>query len=68
GGTLSMRSLFSPLATSFQTWSKIIKENNVILLVPNGTNPENGDTYGDDQVWNDLRPDQASGQTQVDDV
>jgi polyhydroxybutyrate depolymerase len=38
------------------------------MLVPNGTNPENGDTYGDDQGWNDLRPDQASGQTQVDDV
>jgi len=68
GGTLSMRSIFSPFVDSSQTWLQITNENNVILLVPNGTNPENGDTYGDDQVWNDLRPDQAAGQTQVDDV
>lgn len=68
GGTLSMRSLFSPLADSTQTWFEIAREGGVILVVPNGTNPENGDTYGDDQVWNDLRPDQAGGQSQVDDV
>lgn len=63
-----MRSLFSPLVDSSRTWFQIAKEHEVILVVPNGTNPENGDTYGDDQVWNDLRPDRASGQTQVDDV
>lgn len=68
GGTLSMRSLFSPLADSSQTWFEISREGGVILLVPNGVDPETGDTYGDDQVWNDLRPDQAAGQTQADDV
>ena len=68
GGTLSMRSLFSPLADSSQSWFDIAREEGVILVVPNGTNPENGDTYGDDQVWNDLRPDQAAGQSRVDDV
>lgn len=68
GGTLSMRSLFSPLADSSATWFKIAEEEGVVLVVPNGVNPETGDTYGDDQNWNDLRPDQAQGQTEVDDV
>lgn len=68
GGTLSMRSLFSPLADSTQTWFDIARDESLIIVVPNGTNPENGDTYGDDQVWNDLRPDQAGGQSRADDV
>ncbi len=63
-----MRSLFSPLVDSTATWLNIAKEEGIILLVPNGTNPETGDSYGDDQVWNDLRPVGASGQSQVDDV
>ncbi len=68
GGTLSMRSLFSPLADSSATWFKIAEEEGVVLVVPNGVNPKTGDTYGDDQTWNDLRPEQAEGQTEVDDV
>jgi poly(3-hydroxybutyrate) depolymerase len=68
GGTLSMRSLFSPLVDSSGTWFQIVDQEGMVLLVPNAVNPENGDTYGDDQNWNDLRPDQASGQTQADDV
>jgi polyhydroxybutyrate depolymerase len=68
GGTLSMRSLFSPLVDSTKTWLRLAEEQKLILLVPNGVNPETGDTYGDDQNWNDLRPHQAEGQTRVDDV
>jgi polyhydroxybutyrate depolymerase len=68
GGTLSMRSLFSPLADSSATWFRIAEVEGVVLVVPNGVNPKTGDTYGDDQVWNDLRPYQAEGQSQVDDV
>ena len=68
GGTLSMRSLFSPLADSSATWFEIAEEEGLVLVVPNGVNPDTGDTYGNDQTWNDLRPDQAEGQTQVDDV
>lgn len=68
GGTLSMRSLFSPLADSSATWFRIAEEKGVVLVVPNGVNPDTGDTYGDDQVWNDLRPDLAEGQSEVDDV
>ena len=63
-----MRSFFSPLADTSASWVQIAAEQGVVLVFPNGVNPENGDTYGDYQVWNDLRPDQASGQTEVDDV
>jgi polyhydroxybutyrate depolymerase len=68
GGTLSMRSLFSPLAKGTNTWLRIAEEQGVVLIVPNGVNPKNGDTYGDDQQWNDLRPDGADGQTSADDT
>ncbi len=68
GGTLSMRSIFSPLADSTATWLRIAEDQGVVLLVPNGVNPKTGETYGDDQTWNDLRPDRSQGQTQVDDV
>jgi polyhydroxybutyrate depolymerase len=63
-----MRSLFSPFADSSATWFTIAEEEGVVLVVPNGVNSKTGDTYGDDQNWNDLRPDQAQGQTEVDDV
>ena len=63
-----MRSLFSPLADSSATWFRIAEDEGVVLVVPNGVDPKTGDTYGDDQVWNDLRPSEAEGQSQVDDV
>jgi len=68
GGTLSMRSLFSPLVDGTDRWFSIAEDERLVLLVPNGVSAKNGDTYGDDQNWNDLRPDTADGQTTVDDV
>ena len=68
GGTLSMRSLFSPLSDSTNSLLSLAEEESVFLLVPNGVNSESGDTFGDDQNWNDLRPDQAAGQSTIDDV
>ena len=68
GGTLSMRSLFSPLVDGTKIWLEIAEQEGVVLLVPNGVNAETGDTYGNDQNWNDFRPDQAAGQSTVDDV
>jgi len=68
GGTLSMRSLFSSLVDGTKTWLEIAEAEGVVLLVPNGVNPETGDTFGNDQNWNDLRPDQAAGQSTVNDV
>ncbi|MCJ7717541.1 MAG: prolyl oligopeptidase family serine peptidase, partial [Anaerolineales bacterium] len=68
GGTLSMRSLFSPLVDGTDRWFSIVEGEGVVLLVPNGVSAETGDTYGDDQNWNDLRQDSAAGQTIVNDV
>lgn len=68
GGTLSMRSLFSPLVDGTKTWLSIAEQEGVVLLVPNGVNPETEDTFGNDQNWNDFRPDGAAGQSTVDDV
>ncbi len=68
GGTLSMRSIFSPLSDSTSTWLRIAEQEGVVLVVPNGVNAETGDTYGNDQNWNDLRSDTAAGQHDVDDV
>jgi polyhydroxybutyrate depolymerase len=68
GGTLSMRSLFSPLAAGTKIWLEIAEQEGVVLLVPNGVNAETGDTFGNDQNWNDFRPDQAAGQSTVNDV
>ena len=68
GGTLSMRSIFSPLANPTSTWLRIAEEEGVVLIVPNGVNAKTGDTYGNEQNWNDLRRDTSAGQHQVNDV
>jgi polyhydroxybutyrate depolymerase len=65
---LSMRSLFSPLVDGTKIWLEIAEQEGVVLLVPNGVNAETGDTFGNDQNWNDFRPDQAAGQSTVNDV
>lgn len=68
GGTGSMRSIFRPNAGGTKEWLSLAEQEGFILLVPNGTNPETGDAFGDDQNWNDYRPDSAAGQTNADDV
>jgi len=68
GGTGSMRSIFRPNAGGTKEWMTLAEKEGFILLVPNGTNPETGDTYGDDQNWNDHRRDSAAGQTTAEDV
>jgi len=68
GGTGSMRSVLHPNAGGTKEWLVLAEREGFILLVPNGTNPETGDTFGDDQNWNDHRSDSAAGQTTADDV
>ena len=68
GGTLSMRSIARKYAGGNKEWIKLADEEGFILLAPNGVNAKTGDTYGDEQNWNDIRPDSASGQTGVDDT
>jgi polyhydroxybutyrate depolymerase len=55
GGTQSMRKIFGRHAGATREWLDIAEEEHFLLLVPNGTNPETGDTRGDKQNWNDCR-------------
>ena len=68
GGTGSMRSVLHPNAGGTKEWLVLAEKEGFVLLVPNGTNPETGDTFGDEQNWNDHRSDSAAGQTNADDV
>lgn len=68
GGTQSMRKLFGSNAGATREWPTVAKANNVLLLVPNGTNLATGDTLGDNQFWNDLRTGRGVRTTTADDV
>lgn len=68
GGTQSMRKIFSPNTGGTQAWLKIADREGVLLIVPNGVNLKTGDTRGDDQNWNDLRPPSSNEEVRADDV
>jgi polyhydroxybutyrate depolymerase len=55
GGTLSMRRMFSSTAGATLGFPELARRENVLLLAPNGINPDTGDAFGDNQNWNDLR-------------
>lgn len=63
-----MRRIFSRYAGGYQAWLDVAEGEKVLLLVPNGINPENGDPKGDYQNWNDLRPTSSDRDSQADDV
>ena len=56
GGSRSMRDMFGRNAGGPRPWLDVAREAGLLLVVPNGTNPVTGNTRGDDQFWNDLRP------------
>jgi polyhydroxybutyrate depolymerase len=68
GGTLSMRSITGKFAGGTAEWIRLAETEGFLLLVPNGVNARTGDTFGNDQNWNDFRPDSASGQSDADDT
>jgi polyhydroxybutyrate depolymerase len=68
GGTQSMRKLFLARAGGTRAWPAVADREGFLLIVPNGTNPTTGDTRGDEQNWNDLRPAGADRKSQADDV
>jgi polyhydroxybutyrate depolymerase len=68
GGTQSMRELFAARAGATRAWPEIAEREGFLLIVPNGTNVVTGDTRGDDQSWNDLRPADADRKSSADDV
>lgn len=67
GGTQSMRKLFAARAGGTRAWPDLADREGFLLVVPNGTNAETGDTRGDKQNWNDLRP-ADERQSDADDV
>jgi polyhydroxybutyrate depolymerase len=68
GGTQSMRHIFRPGAAGGRTWEEIAERERVLLLAPNGTNPDTGDARGDYQTWNDLRTEGAQRNPEAEDV
>jgi polyhydroxybutyrate depolymerase len=68
GGTQSMRKVFGPKAGATKEWLTISDKYGFLLVVPNGVNIKTGDTYGDNQTWNDGRAGLASSRFAYDDV
>jgi polyhydroxybutyrate depolymerase len=67
GGGESMRRILSRNAGASQGWPALAQRENALLLIPNASNADNGDTFSDNQNWNDLRQG-VSRQTDADDV
>ena len=68
GGTQSMRKVFRPRSGGTQEWGYLAEKEKFLLLVPNGTNPDTGDTFGNRQHWNDVRNTRKVNNPEVDDV
>lgn len=70
GGTQSMNKIFRRKAGATREWPALAEKQGFILMAPNGVNPNNGDTKGDKQFWNDCRkPIKGTGSDSVaDDV
>lgn len=63
-----MRKIFRPRSGGTQEWRQVADKEKCLLLAPNGTNPETGDTYGNKQNWNDVRNSARVNNPAVDDV
>jgi len=66
GGGGSMRKNFIFPTTA--QWLTLADQNGFLLISPNGVNPRTGDTDGNHQTWNGLRPWKDSRRSQADDV
>jgi len=55
GGNRSMRTSMPPASNGSAVWPDVADEHGFILIVPNGTDAQTGDAFGDAQVWNDCR-------------
>jgi len=68
GGTQSMRKMFQAEAASGRAWRDLADRDGVLLIIPNGVNPDTGDAKGDRQNWNDFRKPGSPRNTDADDV
>ena len=66
GGNRSMRTAMPPSNTGSAAWPDVADDHGFILIVPNGTDGQTGDAFGDGQVWNDCRI--GAPASQADDV
>jgi len=66
GGGGSMRKNFIYPATS--RWQTLADQHGFLLISPNGVNPWTGDTGGNQQTWNGLRPGRDRRRSTADDV
>jgi polyhydroxybutyrate depolymerase len=62
-----MEQIFDPQSGGTQAWLSLAQQQEFLLIVPNGTNAETGETRGDRQNWNDCRR-QSASLDEVDDV
>jgi polyhydroxybutyrate depolymerase len=67
GGNQSMEKIFDPRSGGTQAWVSLAQQQKFLLIVPNGSNAETGETKGDRQNWNDCRR-QSATLDRVDDV
>lgn len=65
GGGQSMREVTVGV---FSEWTEIADEEGLLLIVPNGIDSRDGNTFGDQQSWNDCRQDDVVAETFADDV
>ncbi|MGD9418050.1 MAG: alpha/beta hydrolase family esterase [Verrucomicrobiota bacterium JB025] len=68
GGTGGMRAIFNDNQSTTREWPYLAEREKFILIVPNGVNPDTGDTTGDQQNWNDLREPGSDRDSDADDV
>ena len=54
GGSRSMRDMFGRYAGGPRAWLDVARDAGLLLVVPNGTNPNTGATQGNHQFWNDT--------------
>ena len=66
GGGGSMRKNFIFPTTA--RWQSLADQHGFLLISPNGVNPRTGDTDGNYQTWNGLRPGKDGRRSNADDV
>lgn len=55
-------------AGAISEWTEIADEEGLLLIVPNGIDFRDGNTFGDQQGWNDCRQDDVIAETFAEDV
>lgn len=68
GGTGGMTAVFENQAGASREWPYVADDEGFLLIAPNAVNPDTGDTAGDQQNWNDLRPVGTDRDSDADDV